>query len=238
MHQTSGYNYQPLIWAYLLFSIVHIYATGTENEWLIYLSKPLLLTLLSVWFWLNTRHNSTPFSRFILLGLIFSIGGDTFLMFVDKGPNFFLFGLGSFLLAQVSYLVGFLKFKSDKTGLIRRKPWVLVFFLAFWLGIISFLWSGIPADLKIPVTVYSFAIVAMAAGAASLHGQVTASHFTWLFVGVLLFILSDSMIAINKFNPQGISIPNGRVWIMLTYLVAQYLIGTRCFFISEKEKIN
>jgi uncharacterized membrane protein YhhN len=232
MNRNSGFLYPQLLWAYLLLCLFHIYATATANELLIYLSKPLLLSLLSIWFWLNTKDQPTAFSRFVLLGLIFSIGGDTFLMFVDKGPNFFLFGLGSFLIAQVSYLAGFLKFKSNTPGLISQNRWVLGIFFLVWLGIISFLWSGIPADLKVPVSVYSFAIVAMAAGAFNLNGQVDKKPFTWLFLGVLLFIISDSMIAINKFNPMGISIPNGRVWIMLTYLAAQGLIGTRSLLIK------
>lgn len=236
MSKKIGMNYSFLLWIYLALSVVHIYATGTENVLFIYLTKPLLLTVLSGWFWLNTKEDSSPFSRFILSGLIFSIGGDTFLMFVDKGPNFFLLGLGSFLIAQVSYLIGFIKFKSDQTGMIKRRPWLLVIFLMAWLGIISFLWSGIPGDLKVPVTVYSFAIIAMAAGAANLSGQVDSRHFTWLFVGVVLFIISDSMIAINKFNPQGISIPHGRVWIMTTYLVAQYFIGVNAWKIFQKNR--
>ncbi len=226
MNRHSGSHYPRLLWGYLLLSLIHIYATGTANGWLIYLTKPLLLSLLSLWFWINIKGRLTAFSRFILFGLLFSIGGDTFLMFVDKDPNFFLLGLGSFLIAQLAYLIGFLKFESDTPGLIKRKPSLLLVFLLFWLGIISFLWPGIPGDLKVPVSVYSFAIVAMAAGAINLSGQVSPTFFTWLFLGVLLFIASDSMIAINKFHPQGISIPHGRVWIMATYLVAQYLIGT------------
>lgn len=225
MNKTSGHSYRYLVLGYLLLSLIHIYATGAENALLIYITKPLLLTLLSIWFWLNTKNQATSFSRFVLFGLIFSIGGDTFLMFVEKGPDYFIYGLICFLLAHVAYATGFLKYKSAEKGLLQSKPWMILFFLAFLLGNTAFLWPGIPADLKIPVTVYSIAIVTMAATAANLSGKIPSRLFTMLFLGVLLFVLSDSMIAINKFNPQGISIPNGRVFIMVTYLAAQYLIA-------------
>ncbi|MDV7397890.1 lysoplasmalogenase family protein, partial [Arthrospira platensis SPKY1] len=76
-------------------------------------TKPLLLTLLSLWFYLELRPLRTRAVRLIQAGLIFSIGGDTLLMLVGNGPkneDFFLLGLGSFLLAQISYLAGFLSF--------------------------------------------------------------------------------------------------------------------------------
>ncbi|MCB0651996.1 MAG: lysoplasmalogenase [Saprospiraceae bacterium] len=239
MNKTSGHSYRYLVWGYLLLSLIHIYATGVENVLLIYITKPLLLTLLSVWFWLNTKDQPTAFSRFVLFGLIFSIGGDTFLMFVEKGPNYFIYGLICFLLAHVAYATGFLKYKSKEKGLLQRNPWVAIFFLVFLIGNTAFLWPGIPADLKIPVTVYSIAIVTMAATAANLSGKIPSQLFTMLFLGVLLFVLSDSMIAINKFNPQGISIPNGRVFIMVTYLAAQYLIALRSLDISRSaEPVN
>lgn len=226
-------RYSFLLWGYLLLSILHIYGTAIENITLIYFTKPLLLTVLSIWFWLNTKATATSFSRLILAGLIFSIGGDSFLMFTDKGPNFFIFGLGSFLIAQLSYMVAYIKYSSQKNGYIKRSPWVLIIFLAVFGAIISFLWSGIPAELKIPVTIYSLAIVSMAAAAFNLNGLIAKKTFLFLFGGIVLFIISDSMIAINKFNPQGISILNGRVWIMLTYLLAQYFIGTRGIVINS-----
>jgi uncharacterized membrane protein YhhN len=40
-------------------------------------------------------------------------------------------------------------------------------------------------------------------------------------VGSLLFLASDSMIAINKFTTE---IPMAGFWIMISYILAQYLI--------------
>jgi uncharacterized membrane protein YhhN len=236
MNKSAISRNSALIYAYLLLSVLHLYATGTENTILIYITKPLLLTLLSVWFWLSTRKSASAFSWFILFGLIFSIGGDSFLMFVEKGQQYFIFGLVCFLLAHIGYLTGFIKYKSGEKGILQKKPWLIIFFLAFLVLNTGFLWPSIPDDLKIPVTVYSLAIVSMAAFAMNLYGKIPVKQFTWLFIGVLLFIFSDSMIAINKFHPRGIIIPNGRILIMITYLLSQYLIAIKSTIINGLQR--
>ncbi len=52
-------------------------------------------------------------------------------------------------------------------------------------------------------------------------GRVGDSSFKLVFAGSLLFLLSDSMIAFNKFHSD---IPMAGFLIMLTYIAAQYLI--------------
>ena len=66
-----------------------------------------------------------------MMALVFSVGGDTLLMFVegDPGrPQFFLFGLASFLVAHIFYLIAFAKYPSDQLGLINRKKMVDYYF--------------------------------------------------------------------------------------------------------------
>ncbi|MCB0548246.1 MAG: hypothetical protein KDD19_11740, partial [Phaeodactylibacter sp.] len=46
-----------------------------------------------------------------------------------------------------------------------------------------------------------------------------------LMAGILLFILSDSLIALNKFRVDLVVIPYARLWIMATYLLGQYWIA-------------
>jgi len=52
-------------------------------------------------------------------------------------------------------------------------------------------------------------------------GRVADISFKLVFVGSLLFLLSDSMIAFNKFHSD---IPLAGFLIMITYIAAQYLI--------------
>lgn len=224
-----------LLLLYALLSVVHLGAEELQIEWLILLTKPMLVSLLAFWFWRVTEGTSS-FRKFLLLGLVFSVGGDTLLMFVEHGPQmevFFLLGLGSFLIAQLCYTYALWSYPVAREGLIFRKPWLMIFFLGYLVWILSALWSGIPAPMRLPVGVYATAIVAMAISSANLYGRTTPTIFRGFFAGVLLFVLSDTLIALNKF---GEPIAGARFAIMLTYLAAQFLIAVygRSLAVSEK----
>jgi uncharacterized membrane protein YhhN len=223
----------PLYWT---LALIEIYGEHTLTEPVILAVKPLLLTVLSLWFYLECRSMGSRFSGLVLAGLIFSIGGDTLLMFVEYGPRaeqFFLFGLGSFLVAQVCYAVAFWTYPGAKSGDIRQKPWRALPFLLYLVGILGMLWAGIPVGMKVPVAVYAAAIVAMAMGAFNLRGRLSREHFLGLMAGVLLFVLSDSLIAANKF---GQPVPNARVLIMSTYLLGQYFIARNAAAIRPEKQ--
>lgn len=217
-----------LLALYLLLSILNLYAEQQRLELLILSTKPLLLTVLSLWFYLQLRPLRSRDVRFILAGLLFSIGGDTLLMLVGNGPkneDFFLLGLGSFLLAQLCYLVGFVSFSGAGEGSIARKPWRAWPFLFYWIAILATLWPHLPGLMRLPVGVYSLAIMAMATAAYNLRPLLSKEIFWGLLAGVLLFVLSDSLIAVNKFMGPEVHIPQARVLIMATYLLGQLLIA-------------
>jgi uncharacterized membrane protein YhhN len=230
--------YRLLIAIYLILSLAHLYASHSQSETLILVTKPLLLTLLSLWFYLSSRPLDHTFKRFVLLGLVFSVGGDTLLMLVENGPRlevFFLLGLGSFLIAQLSYMYAFISYPGAKRGDIARRPWMGVFFLLYLIGILGGLWSDIPSGMKVPVVIYAMAIVSMATAAFNLRGLVLREYFLGLMAGVLLFVVSDSCIAINKF---GQPLPYARLLIMSTYLLGQLLIAWNAYQISSSDQTD
>ena len=115
-----------LLIAYLILSLLNVYAEQFRLETLIFVTKPCLLLLLALWFYLQMRPLDSRDIRLILVGLLFSFGGDVLLMLVSNGPrneDFFLFGLGSFLVAQVCYMMAFLSFPGAKNGAVVQKPW-------------------------------------------------------------------------------------------------------------------
>ena len=219
-----------LLVLYFVLGLLNIYAEGQDDTLVLYISKPLLLTTLSLWFYLNVKPLASRTAKLILAGLIFSIGGDSLLMFVENGPKderFFLFGLGSFLIAQVCYLLGFLLYPGASNGAVARKPALTTPFLLYLIAIVSLLWSNLPGPMRIPVTFYSVAILSMATAAFNLRPLLSQKIFLGLMAGVLLFVFSDSLIAFNKFMHHAFSIPYPRVLIMVTYLVGQYFIASR-----------
>jgi uncharacterized membrane protein YhhN len=83
-----------------------------------------------------------------------------------------------------------------------------------WVALITALWPGLDAGMRIPVAGYSLLLTAMAAGAFGLGGTGAA--------GGLLFLLSDGLIAAGLADwPQP---PAHDLWIMLTYAAAQFLL--------------
>ncbi|MBM9500663.1 lysoplasmalogenase [Leptospira sp. 201903071] len=168
---------------------------------------PILILLLFSFLEGNWKDRS---GKYIFIGLIFSLFGDTFLALPG---NYFVFGLGSFLVAQILYSVGFSA--GNPVHLVRLIPYAL-FGISFYIWILP----GMGASLYIPVAVYVSAICVMGWRAAS--RECPRPEYWKSFFGSLIFISSDSLIAMGKF--LSLPIPWIGVWIMITYYAAQFLI--------------
>ena len=152
--------------------------------------------------------------RWVLAGLVFSLGGDVALLWPQQG---FLPGLVSFLLAHLAYLVAF-------TRVQRLAAWPLAFVAyALVAGFILWrLWPGVPAALQIPVVAYVLCLAAMAAQAAVLWRR-GAERGARLALGGALFLASDALLATNKFAGP---LPLASLWILGTYWSAQWCIAS------------
>lgn len=217
-----------LLFIFFALCLANLFFEFIQSTTGIFCTKPLLMTVLSCWFYLTNKEYFTAFHKYLLAGFIFSMFGDTLLMFVEnepRRPHFFIYGLGSFLITHICYLIAFLKFPSQEKGLIQKRPfWIIPFIVLFFCNIYT-LWSGIPSPMKIPVIVYSIAIILMAISAFNLKGKTTPSVFQWIFIGAILFVISDSLIGINKFRGDDFQIPLVRIFIMLFYLSGQFLMA-------------
>ena len=166
------------------------------------LSLLLLISLIAIFLPYPLKKGFNQFSIFLLLGLIFSLGGDTLLMFQDQ-PGFFVFGLSSFLVAHIFYTLAFFRTnrKNHEIPLIKRQGWVMVLIVAY--GILFF--REIKEDLGSmigPVMLYTMAITVMLLLAANRFKKVSDGSYWWVLSGALLFVASDSILAWNKFVDQ------------------------------------
>ena len=75
--------------------------------------------------------------------------------------------------------------------------------------------------MLIPVTIYLLIILTMAFTASRRRGRVNHPSYYLVLCGAVFFIVSDSLIAIDKFYSE---IPLADILIMATYAIAQYLI--------------
>jgi len=208
-----------LFWAVSLLNLLGILL---GNDTLIYLTKPLLMPALAAWF-LSAKNpgNEARFLRLSILGaLAFSTLGDILLMF--SGGIFFLSGLGAFLLAHIFYIGAFTSVSSFKNGFLSQKPWWALPFFAFPLLLLFLLWNGIPSGMRLPVAAYASVISVMALSVLNLKGKIARSVFESMLLGAVLFVLSDSLIAVSKF---GQPFEGARIAIMLTYIMGQFLLA-------------
>ena len=222
-------NNKTILYLFGIDAILNIIAVVTANETLNYITKPLLMVLLSWYLYQSAPRNN--FTVLILFGLLFSIGGDTALMFQEY-PNFFTIGLLSFLIAHVCYIIGMYRYTNLKEGLLFQKWWLGLPLLVYGSSLVYILWSEL-GEMRIPVIVYSTVIMLMGLSAINMFGRIPQKAAKLLLIGALLFIFSDSIIAINKFRTEGFEIPFPGLVIMVTYITGQFLIAKAVIY-SEK----
>jgi uncharacterized membrane protein YhhN len=176
--------------------------------------KGLSIAVLAVLPWMfhpvPDRRGATVLST----ALIASAAGDVLL---DVDPErLFVPGLCAFLAAHIVYTILFATNRSCWRRIETPRRVLLIAVPAYVL-LISVWLVPETGPLKIPVTIYIFAITAMTATALG-------SRFGWrAAAGALLFMLSDSLLAIGKFNGP---FPGRGYLVWATYFAAQYLITT------------
>ena len=154
-------------------------------------------TLLSSLFLLSVLVQPHPIVRyyhFILLGLIFCFAGDVFLALPQK--KMFLFGLISFLLGHVLYVLSF--FHVARISLWTWIGFLMMIVVSLWVYLCLRPHLG---KMKIPVLLYVIVITIMVSGAWSILGEpsLTLSGRIMVFVGALSFYFSDIFVARNRF---------------------------------------
>jgi uncharacterized membrane protein YhhN len=178
--------------------------------------KPLILVSLIIFYAMNCKSLDSRTNLLMILALNFSLAGDILLMFVDIDPNMFIASLVAFLLAHVMYVFTFKK----KTHNSKPSIPLLGLLLAYALVILLLLKDGL-GDLTIPVIIYMIVILAMVVFASLRKANVSNISYGLVLLGAIFFIISDSILAINKFYEP---VVYSHFLIMGTYTLAQYLI--------------
>lgn len=183
------------------------------------ISKVLIMPPLMVVFILNLKLASNRLHKYMFAGLFFSWIGDVLLEVPEGGEIMFMAGLGGFLISLVLYAVVFLS-TPGKNEVFHSRFYLLIPVLIYGLAIGLYLYDHL-ADMRLPVIVYETAMIAMLGGAVSRIGKVNQTSYFMILAGAILFIISDSVLAINKFvSPVTLS----TLLIMGTYIAAQWLI--------------
>jgi uncharacterized membrane protein YhhN len=149
----------------------------------------------------------------LAMALLFSATGD--ILLASTIENSFIFGLLSFAVAHLCYAVGFWPWcRWSNKALLKALPLVGILLVVLLLVLPH------TAELRLPVLVYMGIISLMAV--LAIFSQVQTPY---LFIGAFLFVISDSLIAVNKFV---IPLPAQHLLVMLTYYLAQYYLFLGC----------
>ena len=208
------------IWIILfaLVLLIDLVAVYLNDEPLQFITKPLLMPLLAIYLLLQTSSATSGLKAWIFLALFFSWVGDILLLFDERGPNFFLFGLSAFLVAQVFYIVFFHNIRMKEY--IRGNALLLLLVIVYYSILISVL-SPYLGNMKLPVRIYGVVLSFMVMLALHTTLGKNKKAALWMMMGAILFLTSDSLLAFNKFFS---SFNYAGLIIMLTYGLAQLFI--------------
>ncbi|KOP36458.1 lysoplasmalogenase [Flavobacterium sp. WLB] len=216
---------------YIAFSFIYLLLLYLGYESLDCYLKPALIPLLIVGVYFSKKF---PTQNILLTALVFSWIGDVILLFADIAEIYFILGLVSFLISHIIYCVLFNRQIKEK---MKRDTIIFIFgslvIACYLIGMLSVLLPAL-GDLKIPVIVYASVISVMLLFAYNglLIWKKPANQY--VFFGALFFVISDSILAINKFH---FPIQKSSFIIMLTYLVAQYLIVKGILKLNSKKEV-
>lgn len=163
----------------------------------VYIFKPLstLLVIVTALLSLLTPGAQPSFTLWVTLGLVLSLGGDVALMF--ESNRAFSIGLVLFLLAHVVYCIAF----TLPNGFHTADLITGAILLAVAVAAYHYLAPGL-GQMKGPVIFYILVICFMVNRAAStFFGDAFTPTQAWLMtLGATLFLLSDLVLAINRFR--------------------------------------
>lgn len=218
MKQLPHFRIFALIFGLLsLFEVVALSQLAT-TPLLHYISKPLITLSLLVYFSMISKGTGHPVRLPVILALDFSFMGDIMLLF--PGDSFFVLGLSCFLFAHIAYLFAFAKGVAFSESFLRKKPWILLLLLPNVLFLLNRIEEGL-GTLQLPVYSYTGVILLMVAAAINRRDFTAPESFRAVMIGALLFMVSDSILAIDRFSEP----VNGAPYlVMITYMGAQFFI--------------
>jgi len=197
---------------FVLVSVLEIVGVLFKISMLVLIFKPLiLLSLITLYIVSVSKRN-----MIYILALIFSFFGDVFLMF--DGELFFMVGLVSFLIAHLIFIkivVNRLQKPTVSSVVFSLAPFlILLLFLIFFL-------NPYLNELLFPVIIYGITISVFGMVSMLDYLNTKSKKSLFMFIGAIIFICSDGLLAINKFYSANAIFA---FLVMTTYIIAQYLI--------------
>lgn len=200
---------------FLIVSVLNIMFSKQNNERGIFFTKPLLMPLLIIFYLLGSSNPNYLIAAALTAGFL----GDLFLL-RPKKEAFLLGGIGSFLIGHIFYIMAFINNSALKRD---EDVWFYCCLLLYiWAGALIFkkLFPRIKS-MKLPAMIYMLVVFMMSFMSLSRITIVPLLSFLLVYLGSVLFIVSDIILAYDMFSQCR---ENDAHYVMSTYILAQFLI--------------
>lgn len=187
-----------------------------------HVTKPLLMPTLTAATHLAAGGQADRLVRSVEVAQAFSWGGDVALL--GRGRPSFLAGVGSFTLAHVAYIAGFLSARDDDAGWNAPGVRAATVQWALLAPVVARQAGRMDPVLRVPVAVYAGVLSSMFATSTLLRRSMPVGARNRVLAGTSLFLLSDSLLAVQKFLLREPS-PTLETAVMATYTTGQWLIA-------------
>ncbi len=205
---------------FLCILLVHLVCIWMEWEQAKFLSKMLLVPILIFWLLLNASANN-KLKRMVIpvIGLLGAFAGDYFLSL--SGDTNFLIGMLGFMTTHICNSIYFLQLQPLKIK-DNQPIAIVVLLLIFICSVVVIPIKDQLGVFLMPILFYMALISLMAVLATNLYQSKHKHNALYYFIpGALFFVLSDGILAINKFQLHQSSL---HIPIMFTYGMAILLL--------------
>ncbi|WP_433595763.1 lysoplasmalogenase [Lysinibacillus xylanilyticus] len=199
----------------ILFGLYYIFFLSHIPESLILIFKVIPMLLIIILAVTTKNLGIKKYQLLIVIGLVFCMIGDYTL-------QWFLIGLTSFLIGHIFYIFAF-----SSTNERQVPTWAKIVLLVYGASMAVWIAGTVFSSGEI---VLGIAVIAYISVILTMGWTAIRTGSTFATIGALLFISSDSYLAINKFV---MPLPFSHEFIMLTYYGAQILIALSISQYSE-----
>jgi hypothetical protein len=191
------------------------------------LPQTLLLILIAVIGWIYaTQSDLFPtFASLILGGIIFGFIGDLCMANLFKTKHHVLHGMAAFGIGHILYMLAFREIALD-LGMTGHPRFAVAIVIVWIAGIV--LWMAVvrkPNDITfIQYAALGYMLLLATMAGIALGLALHSAALIPLAIGAILFLISDTLIAVYLFSGRNFPYRADLVWF--TYILAQTLIVT------------
>ena len=199
---------KTLLGIIILLAIIYTFEIGIKDSEYIMVFKLLPMIFIIIYALLSKALDVKKYYILMSIGLVVCAIGDYTIQ------QWFIIGLSFFLIGHIFYISAFI------TANEQKPPKSLLAGLVFFGAVMAVIIAG--GLFKDGDTVMALAVIAYISVILTMGWTAWRTKSMYAMIGAFLFIISDSVLALNKFT---IDIPYSGIWIMSTYYGAQILLA-------------